>query len=76
MKVKVKLLSLVRLFVTPRTVVYQVPQLMGFSRQEYWNGLPFPSPEDLIEAEDIKNRWQEYKKELYKDLSDPDTMTV
>ena len=31
---------------------------------------------DLIEAEDIKNRWQEYKKELYKDLSDPDTMTV
>ena len=31
---------------------------------------------DLIEAEDIKNRWQEYRKELYKDLSDPDTMTV
>ena len=30
----------------------------------------------LTEAEDIKNRWQEYRKELYKDLSDPDTMTV
>ena len=41
------LLSHVRLFVTPWTVAYQAPPSMGFSRQEYWNGLPFPSPEDL-----------------------------
>jgi len=34
-------------FVTPWTVAYQVPLSMGFSRQEYWNGLPFPSPGDL-----------------------------
>ena len=40
-------LSRVRLFVTPWTVAYQVPQSMGFSRQEYWSGLPFPSPGDL-----------------------------
>ena len=44
---KVKLLSHVRLFVTPRTVAYQAPPSMGFSRQEYWIGLPFPSPGDL-----------------------------
>jgi len=44
MKVKVKLLSCVRLFATPWTVTYQVPSSMGFSRQEYWSGLPFPSP--------------------------------
>ena len=44
---KVKLLSHVRLFATPWTVAYQVPPSMGFSRQEYWNGLSFPSPGDL-----------------------------
>ena len=44
---KVKSLSLVRLFVTPWTVAYHAPQSMGFSRQEYWSGLPFPSPGDL-----------------------------
>ena len=42
-----KSLSRVRLFVTPWTVVYQVPPSMGFSRQGYWNGLPFSSPGDL-----------------------------
>ena len=41
---KVKLISRVRLFATPWTVAYQVPPSMGFSRQEYWSGLPFPSP--------------------------------
>ena len=46
-KVKVKLLSHVRLFATPCTVAYQAPPSMGFSRQEYWSGLPFPSPGDL-----------------------------
>ena len=43
-KVKMKLLSHVRLFVTPWTVAYQALPFMGFSRQEYWSGLPFPSP--------------------------------
>ena len=45
-KVKVKLLSHVQLFVTPWTVAYQAPLSMEFSRQEYWSGLPFPSPGD------------------------------
>ena len=42
-----KLLSHVRLFATPWTVAYQASPSMGFSRQEYWSGLPFPSPGDL-----------------------------
>ena len=44
---KVKLFSRVQLFGTSWTVAYQVPPSMGFSRQEYWSGLPFPSPGDL-----------------------------
>ena len=44
---KVKSLSRVRLFVTPRTVAYQASPSMGFSKQGYWSGLPFPSPGDL-----------------------------
>ena len=44
---EVKSLSRVRLFVIPWTVAYQAPPSMGFSRQEYWSGLPFPSPGDL-----------------------------
>ena len=47
MKVKVKSLSCVRLFVIPWIVAYQSPQSMEFSRQEYWNRLPFPSLGDL-----------------------------
>ena len=43
-KVKVKLLSRVRLFVTPWTAAYQAPPSMGFPRQEYWSRLPLPSP--------------------------------
>ena len=35
----------------PRTVAYQAPQSMGFSRREYWSGLPFPSPGDLPNPE-------------------------
>ena len=46
-KVKVKSLSRVRLFVTPWTVAYRVPPSMEFFRQECWSGLPFPSPGDL-----------------------------
>ena len=40
-------LSCVQLFATPGTVACQGPLFMGFSRQEYWSGLPFPSPGDL-----------------------------
>ena len=47
MKVKVKLFSPVQLFVTAWTVACQVPLSMGFSRQEYWSGLPFLPPGDL-----------------------------
>ena len=43
-KVKVKSLSRVRLLVTPWTAAYQAPLSMGFSRQEYWSGVPLPSP--------------------------------
>ena len=46
-EVKEKMLSRVRLFATPWTVAYQAPPSMGFSRQECWSGLPFPSPGDL-----------------------------
>ena len=49
---KVKMLvsqsvSPVPLFATPQTVAHQAPLSMGFSRQEFWSGLPFPSPGDL-----------------------------
>ena len=47
-KVKVKLLSRVQLLATPWTAAYQAPLSMGFSRQEYWSGLPLPSPIDVI----------------------------
>ena len=47
LKVKVKSLSHVWLFATRWTVAHQAPSSMGFSRQEYWSGLPFPSPRDL-----------------------------
>ena len=43
----VKLLSRVQFFVTPWTVAHQAPLSMGFSRHEYWSGLPLPSPGDL-----------------------------
>ena len=43
-KVKVNSLSCVWLFATPWTAAYQAPPSMGFSRQEYWSGVPLPSP--------------------------------
>ena len=49
-KVKVKLLSRVRLFATPWIVDCQAPPPMGFSRQEYWSWLPFPSPGDFPDS--------------------------
>ena len=44
-KVKVKSLSRVRLLATPGTAAYQAPPCMGFSRQQYWSGVPLPSPD-------------------------------
>ena len=48
-KSEVKSLSCVRLFATPRPVAYQAPLSVGFSRQEYWSGLPFPSPGEIAD---------------------------
>ena len=45
-KVKVKSLSCVQLWATPWTAAYQAPPSMGFSRQEYWSGVPLPSPRE------------------------------
>ena len=45
---KVKSLSHVQVFATPWTVAHQAPLSMGFSRQEYWRGLPFPSPVKVL----------------------------
>ena len=47
-KVKGKSLSRVQLLATPWTAAYQAPPSMGFSRQEYWSGMPLPSPYDLL----------------------------
>ena len=52
-KVKVKSLSRARLSVTPWTAAYQAPPSMGFSRQEYWRWVVFPSPRDLPWPRDL-----------------------
>ena len=48
-KVKMKSLSRVRLCATPWTAAHQAPPPIGFSRQEYWSGVPLPSPEQVGE---------------------------
>ena len=53
-KVKVKSLSRVRLLATPWTAACQGPPSMGFSRQEYWSGVPLPSPSTQYKVSDIK----------------------
>ena len=60
-KVKVKSLSRVRLLETPWTSAYQVPPSMGFSRQEYWSGVPLPSPYSII----VLSNWQSGKESTY-----------
>ena len=61
-KVKVKSLSRVRLLATPGTAAYQAPPSMGFSRQEYWSGVPLPSPLRVcfspIFVERRERRWE------------------
>ena len=49
--VRAQLLSPVQLFVIPRTAAHQAPLSMEFSRQEYWSGLPFPTPGDFPDLE-------------------------
>ena len=53
---QVKLLSHVQLFATPWNVSYHAPLSMGFSRQEYWSGVPSPSPWNISKG--IENWWQ------------------
>ena len=55
-KVKVKSLSRVRLLATPWTAAYQAPLSMGFSRQEYWSGVPLPSPTRALSGMKKKKR--------------------
>ena len=56
-KVKVKSLSHVRLLATPWTAAYQAPLSLGFSRQEYWSGVPLPSPfESLVDRKMEKKK--------------------
>ena len=52
-KVKGKSLSHVRLFESPWTAAHQAPQSMGFSRQEYWSGVPLPSPWIVMRTDQI-----------------------
>ena len=56
-KVKVKLLSRVQLLATPWTIAYQAPPSMGFSRQEYWSGVPVPSPKVMSMFFNMLCRW-------------------
>ena len=56
-KVKVKSLSRVRLIATPWTADYQARLSMGFSRQEYWSGVPLPSPNICIPREKVGVGW-------------------
>ena len=63
-KVKVKSLSGIWLLVTPWTAVYQAPSSMGFSRQEYWSGVPLPSPQLQHRCSNlsrIRNTWKACK---------------
>ena len=53
-KVKVKSLSRYWLFMTPWTVAYQAPLSIGFSRQEYWSGVPLPSPPESLDDPNMR----------------------
>ena len=64
---KVKSLSGVRLLVTPWTAAYQAPPSMGFSRQEYWSGVPLPSP--FIQAGSLYTHNHPYTRQAEGDLT-------
>ena len=63
MKVKVKSLSRIRLLATPWTAAYQAPPSMGFSREQYWSGVPLPSPSEIWDIPVIK-RFSDVKSEV------------
>ena len=60
-KVKVKSLSRVRFLATPWTTAYQAPPSVGFSRQEYWSGVPLPSPDWVTEQQQFRIILMYYK---------------
>ena len=66
-KMKAKSLSHVWLLATPWTVAYQAPPSMGFSRQEYWSGVPFPSPDEMYKAK--KSAWRGSTGKIWNKLS-------
>ena len=74
-KVKVKSLSRVRLLASPWTAAYQAPPSMGFSRQEYWSGVPLPSPLFILESMKIGFHNNVAKPTVYI-LGHSDTMNV
>ena len=57
-KVKVKSLSCVWLLATPWSAAHQAPPSMGFSRQDYWSGVPLPSPDDKTYCFTFKEKWR------------------
>ena len=63
-KMKVKSLSRVWLLATPWTAAYQAPPSMGFSRQEYWSGVPLPSPRCSANWLQIQEQVQPWQNEL------------
>ena len=65
-KVKGKSLSCVRLLATPWTAAHQAPPSMGFSRQEYWSGVPSPSPYHVLSANKIKSKTKQENSTLKK----------
>ena len=76
-KVKMKLLSRVQLFATttPWTAAYQAPASMGFSRQEYWSGLPLPSPGDAQGSLMCCSPWGHKESDTTEQLNWTDTFT-
>ena len=56
--------SHVRLCATPQTAAHQAPPSLGFSRKEYWSGLPLPSPKDKLESSNLpfSNPMEEFEK--------------
>ena len=81
----VKSLSRVRLFATPWTIACHAPRSMGFSRQEYWSGLPFPSPGDLsdlgieprspaLQADALTSEWAGLVRNLSPSVSSAETI--
>ena len=60
-EVKVKSLSCVRPSATPWTAAYQAPPSMGFSRQEYWSGVPLPSPKGNLVLHNIQEDVNKYE---------------